>query len=333
MNYLDELRFSVKYPFTELAKRIVSEMKISFDNLDPVFIDRAIQRINQDVKGGVLLNANSRLTRVLEADLVSFPVSKIIVSLSPDSFLKKKFVSGEANALRKFLFVEKDEVLNSLALELGIKIVGGKVHYKSYLKFIPPDESYKLVYQDLSSGYIRVNRSTLVELITTAFSRKLESDISRKPKGLEHLSVYLSEVSIERKQSINYSGPVDADAFPPCMKKLLADASAGVHLGHNARFALAAFLVNVGLDEDKIIDVFRGQDNFNERLTRYHVEYIMGKKGSGSKRLPPSCDKMKVYGLCFNPDNLCKRIKNPLGYYKAKIRRRNYHGSKGMAER
>ena len=333
MDYLDELRFSVKYPFTELARRIVSEMKISFDNLDPVFIDRAIQRINQDVKGGVILNANSKLTRVLEADLVSFPVSKIIVALSPDSFLKKRFVSGEANALRKSLFVESDDTLSSLSSELGIDVVDGKVHYKPYLKYIPSDDSYKLVYQELSSGYIKVNRSALIELIVTAFSRRLEKDISEKPKGLEHLSVYLSEVSVEKRASINYSGPVDADAFPPCMKKLLADASAGVHLGHNARFALAAFLVNVGLDEEKIIDVFRGQDNFNERLTRYHVEYIMGKKGSGSKRLPPSCDKMKVYGLCFNPDALCKKIKNPLGYYKAKVRRRNYYGSKGMAKK
>ncbi len=332
MDYLDELRFSVKYPFTDLARKIVSEMNIDFESLDPVFIDRALQRISQDIKGGVVLNTNSKLTKVLESDLISFPVAKILVSLSEDPFLKKKFVEGEANSLRRSLSVEDLTNLVKIASELGIDVDQGRVHYKSYLRYMPPDDSYKLVYQELSSGYVSVSKGTLMELIVSAFTRKLERDISKKPGGLDNLKKYVSEIQYKRREHFDYKGPVDAEAFPPCIKRILADASAGIHLGHNARFALATFLVNVGLDVDKIVDIFRKQDNFNERLTRYHIEYIMGKKG-GSKRLPPSCEKMKIYGLCVNPDDLCKRIKNPLGYYKAKIKRRRGNGPKNLAER
>ncbi len=334
MDYMDELRFSVKYPFTSLARELVARMNISFDALDPVFIERARQRIMEDVKGGVNLNPNARLTKALEAELVSYPLAKILVSLSKSPYLKRQFVSGEANTLRRFLMVEDEDAVERVARELGLDARGDKLHFKSYLKFLPKDDNYKLVYQELKDGYVSITRDTLVEIIVSAFTRQLNKDLETYPADLEFLKKHLEGLGIERTEAFEYSGPMDADAFPPCMKKILADAAAGVHLGHNARFAIATFLANVGLAKEKIVDVFRNQPNFNERLTTYHVEYILGERGSGQKRMTPSCEKMKIYGLCVNPDQLCQRIKNPLGYYRVKLRsRRRRHESKEVAKR
>ncbi len=332
MDYIAELQFAVKYPFTSLAREIVSRMGVSFDSLDQIYIDRAIQRIKEDLSGGVRLNTNSKLTRVLEVELISFPVAKILATLSNNSFLKKQFVAGESNALRRNLSVEDPDIIRQIAEELGVHISDSGIFFKNYLKYLPPDDNYKLVYQEISKGYVKVSDDIVVDILAVAFSRKLESDLSKRIEGFDNLKHYLGEIAIPKSRQFTYSGPVDADAFPPCMKAILSDAVAGVHLGHNARFAIATFLANVGLDPDKIVDVFRKQDNFNERLTRYHIDYILGKKG-GNKRLPPSCEKMKLYGLCVNPDSLCKRVKNPLGYYRVKIKsRRRGNGPKDMVK-
>ncbi len=323
-----DLSFAARYPFSRKAKEVVSSLGISFDNLDPVYIERAIQRINQAVAGRTNINYKTNLSRALQVEIISYPVAKILVSLSRNPFLKKRFVQGEASALRSILMRESEDV-PLIADELGLKLKNGWLSLNDYLRFIPPDDNYKLVYQEVRDGYVYVG-PILTDIIVSAYSRKLEKDLNNYPKELEFMKKYIPQLDI-KSQSLSYSGPVNSDAFPPCMKKILADATAGIHLGHNARFAIAAFLVNIGLDEDKIVNVFKKQDNFNERLTRYHVEYIMGKK-SGEKRMPPSCEKMKLYGLCTSPDSLCQRVKNPLTYYKISARRRMY-GSKKMASK
>ncbi len=324
---LDELRFSVKYPFTSIAKSLVKRMNIDFNSLDPIVIDAAKKRIKEDLMGGTIINPDQRMTKGLEVQLLSYPIAKILISLSRNSYLKKKFSEGEANTFRKFISNATDEEIEFLAGELGLDLSEGKIYFKDYLRYMPEDEMYKLFYQDLYNGYIRLSPDVLIEIITTAYKLSLLNSLDKYPKEFESLKPELDDIKVKRFESFEYKGDVSAEAFPPCMKKIIADAAAGQHLGHTARFAIAAFLVNIGYPEDKIVDIFRSQPNFKEKLTRYHIEYLSGKK-DGKKRLPPSCEKMKTYALCVNPDNLCARVKNPLSYYKLKMRR-----SKGGREK
>jgi DNA primase large subunit len=48
------------------------------------------------------------------------------------------------------------------------------------------------------------------------------------------------------------------------------------------------------------------------------VEHITG-KSSGKKYSTPSCDTMRTYGICFQPDDLYARIKHPMQYYERKV--------------
>ncbi len=327
-NDLDELRFSVKYPFTSVAKGLVRRMNIDLKSNDPEIvevIDTAKKRIKEDLRGGVILDPRQKLTRALEIQLLSYPVARILVALSRNNFMKKRFAEGESNTMRKFLMGAPDEEVAYLLPELGIKAEGGSIHFKDYIMFMPDDEQYRLFYQSISSGYVSINRDLIVEIMTSAYRRHILDTLSNYPSDFEFLKKELPDIQIKRFERFEYTGKANADAFPPCMKNLLAEAAAGEHLGHSARFAIAAFLVNVGYPIDKIVDVFKNQPNFKEKLTRYHVEYIAGKK-DGKKRLPPSCEKMKTYALCVNPDALCSRVKNPLSYYKVKMRNKRGRG-------
>ncbi len=100
-------------------------------------------------------------------------------------------------------------------------------------------------------------------------------------------------------------------SFPPCMKELLKRAEEGENLPHEARFALASFLINIGWDVDKVVEVFSNVPDFDEDRTRYQVRHIAGLEGSGKRYRPPSCRKMKEWGLCVDGD--CG-VGSPLGY-------------------
>ncbi|MEM4676197.1 MAG: hypothetical protein QXM12_07910, partial [Nitrososphaerota archaeon] len=98
-------------------------------------------------------------------------------------------------------------------------------------------------------------------------------------------------------------------AMPPCMVKLLDDARQGVELSHNARLALASYLLNTGLGLDEVVDVFRNQPDFRESITRYQVNYI-ATYDSGKPLITYSCQKMKELGLCIADCG----VKTPLSY-------------------
>jgi DNA primase large subunit len=86
------------------------------------------------------------------------------------------------------------------------------------------------------------------------------------------------------------------------------------------RFAMAAFLLNIGTDEEELLKMFKSFTDFDDRIARYQVEHIAGKRGSRRKYTAPNCGTMRTHGLCINPDELCATITHPLSYYRRKAR-------------
>jgi DNA primase large subunit len=70
---------------------------------------------------------------------------------------------------------------------------------------------------------------------------------------------------------------------------------------------------------EKVIELFKNISDFNERMTRYQVEHMAGEKGSRTRYTTPKCDTLRTHGVCTNPDNLYRKIRHPLGYYRRKV--------------
>ncbi|MEM2197053.1 MAG: hypothetical protein QW290_08235 [Sulfolobales archaeon] len=102
------------------------------------------------------------------------------------------------------------------------------------------------------------------------------------------------------------------EVLAPCMLKILEDCRKGINLSHNARVALAAYMLNVGYSVDEVVEVFRTQPDFKEKITRYQVNYIASYDGEGKPLLPYSCAKMREMGLCVRDCG----TKNPLNHNK-----------------
>jgi DNA primase large subunit len=153
---------------------------------------------------------------------------------------------------------------------------------------------------------------------------KIENELPL-PVSDEIIKSYKSDINelkavvgnLKRKYEIKEFGQVNLSRLPPCMKQILAMVQAGENLSHSARFSITAFLHTIGLDSEGILKVFATSPDFDPSIARYQVEHISGTQ-SGTEYIPPSCGKMKSYGICYNPDSLCNKewLNHPLKYYR-----------------
>lgn len=131
----------------------------------------------------------------------------------------------------------------------------------------------------------------------------------------------IEEEKFEKKEYKPLGFALQEEFFPPCIKKGLKGLKDG---RKRFSFILINFLTNVGWDYDKIEKLFVEWNKRNDEPLR--EVSLLGQlkyhKRNKKKILPPNCDNAAYYkdiGIC-EPDNLCKRIKNPVNYSRLKVK-------------
>lgn len=127
----------------------------------------------------------------------------------------------------------------------------------------------------------------------------------------------------KKKRAIEtFEGKVPKESFPPCIKQLLGGLSDG---RKRSVFILINFLKNANWSwqelESEILDW--NSKNSQPLKAGYLRSQLEWHKRQTAKFPPPNCDNTNYYkdiGLC-KPDNICKRIKNPLNYVGRKVRK------------
>ncbi len=200
---------------------------------------------------------------------------------------RKRIIRLLEEYLKNFLS-DRIRVLRNLCLEDGL---GEKEIVNIFSNTILSEILLKIINSIRESNKRSLNISR-VNGENTNISRANLSSILRNIKGIDEL--------------INIS----KDIFPPCINSLLESLLKGENLSHHQRFALATFLINIGLDIEIILQLFRYSPDFNEKIARYQIEHLAGLRGSKKKYLTYSCGTMKVLGICKAECD----IKNPLQY-------------------
>jgi len=201
-----------------------------------------------------------------------------------------------------------------------------RVPVTRYLKVIGDllrDVRWKLVNQTVHRGYVyirgraevsRIVREIMKNLLIQKFSRVSQKDLPKDIPYLwekvEELKKLLAEKAPKHVATIPAKGEM-----PPCIMQILAKIRGGEDVSHIENFTIASYMVNTGYDVEEVLEVFKDRSDFNLKVARYQVEHIAGLKGSRIRYKPPSCSKMKTYGLCVEEGRRCPRnIKNPLNY-------------------
>ncbi|MHC1688368.1 MAG: DNA primase regulatory subunit PriL [Methanothrix sp.] len=320
------------YPFTQEAAEHVRGLGYSLESLlgktsFKGVRGRAAERVAGALSGTISeTKANSDVEHLTE--LLSYPLARVMVSCLDDPILMRRYALAEAKLAYKRMQHEKAELVN-LANDLGIHPRGTgpwKLYFAEYIRAATRMHSpkWKLTNRDLDDGYLTVTEEELKRLMEEVIREKVLKGLPLpvNEKMCSDLAEYLGPLKAEldavRSRQKADLGAVEEGAFPPCIKKMLADVAKGTNLAHTARFALVSFLLQINMNVEEIMALFNTSPDFDEEKTRYQVEHIAG--ASGTKYKPPACTTMTTYGNCPGEDELCKRIRHPLSYYERRMR-------------
>jgi DNA primase large subunit len=336
---LTKLDFA-KFPFTTEASsyiksRNIDPLELTRPELIPI-LERAMERIRQGVFSGRIA---ADLTQE-DIDILAYPTALMLISSVGDDRTRRRYALAEAKRAYELLRYENPEKLLQIAGSFGwdAKLVErdvGDTHFEFALHFTfyvrnaarIHDLRWKLVNRVLTEGYVLLPREDFARLLEEEVqSRVLEKTSGAPvelPKELAGRVEPLSAILRARSQHLaadEMPHAVMASAMPPCMKNLLSLLQTSKHISHMGRFAMAAFLLNIGTNEEDLLKMFKAFSDFDERIARYQVEHIAGKRGSRRKYTAPNCATMRTHGVCVNPDELCATITHPLSYYRKKAR-------------
>lgn len=313
------LRLLAKYPFLHEARKVVSG--IGFNQLPDEIVNRVRDRLLEALERGEL-GVIPKLDNPW-VELLSFPVSKAIVSTIADNWLTRRWALAEAARVERLLHSEDAATCEFIVGRmLWVQKSGDEylIRFTDYLRLaqeLTREVSWKLVNQKLSRGWVYLTRTRLARLLRQYLYQELVRSFDNTPKlakPSEKIAEVMAEV-VEKLQAIKNQqrqAPAAKGVLPPCMVAIherLSDAS------HTENFILAAYLLSSGYTVDEVVNVYRIRSDFREDIARYQVEHIAGLRGSRVKYRPPSCQRMRELNLCIDNGRLCPpNIRNPLQY-------------------
>jgi DNA primase large subunit len=332
-----------KYPFTKEARDYITGLNLTVAELvDPDYGEillRAEQRVEEALLDG---EVKWRGEPYYDIEALSYPVAIMIVASIDDDFLGRRYALAEAKRAYSLFRREQDPKrlleIAGTAFNWRVEELASEanpsydyaLHFVDYLRNASKlrSDPWKLVNRLMIKGLVFLKKDELARLLSEEVQQHVHATITSSPKiALPPLILpritRITQILGERREAMRWEELPEKTmtaAYPPCIKRLYDALLGGRHLSHVGRFALTSFLLHVGVDTEELIRVYTSVSDFDERLTRYQTEHIAGKKGSGTKYLPPNCDTLKTHGLCPGPDEMCQRIRHPLSYYRAKVR-------------
>ncbi|WP_440952734.1 DNA primase regulatory subunit PriL [Methanococcoides sp. FTZ1] len=337
-----ESRDLALYPFVSEASEYVGglgfspERLLSSRALDSARM-RGKERVIQSLTGDIEKPSPSASEEgKILTELLSYPFARILVSCIDDQFLIRKYALAEAKAAYRLLKMQRPEFLQEIGLDFSINAdtyeneethdILFDLHFTDYIRLASPlkDLNWKLVNRKMKAGHVRITREEFARLLQEAIRVRIQNALPLAvPEEIcEACTPHLSEINetLEEKKSdlgVGEFQKVESELFPPCIVEAIAKVRAGVNLAHSMRFAMTSFLLNIGMSVDEVVAMFNVSPDFDEEKTRYQIEHIAGSSGTTYK--PPSCNTMRTYGNCYNPDEVCKSVKHPLGYYSRRM--------------
>lgn len=287
-----------------------------------------------------------------EKEVLVYPTARLIVEEIGNPRLRALQAEAESKAVNKYLAEEDaqfalDLCTNSFGwtaesmgdirerakLPIDLRTFEFKMCFENYLE-VAPDfhaEEWKLINRFVDKGWVYVRRKELNRLISGKVRQIVLDGRLDIPKLPRRLTEAVQRIEAEMKTKIRQTEPFKltgqiTSAFPPCIQRMYDDSISGqVNLSHDARFALAAFLLRIGMSENEVNTVFGHSPDKNNRLIEYQVDHIASKRSSradieSTGYTPPGCKKLQTNNLCpvylgLTFDPLCEYILNPLAFY------------------
>lgn len=321
---------SAKYPFLAVAKEYIRKLGYDINEFDEnvYIIEKSIKR--------VWLALNRELPRALgepEEEIISFLLSLLILNRIGIKSASKRFALAEAERIEYFLeqdLKHENEAKRNIILQyifkdtLGLDVIYDgryKIRVVDYLKRATNlhDPYWRLINKDVYDGYVHLDLHDIVRLIREEIALLIYERIERIsvkdiPDSIESRIEVLrrSIISDKRFRPFTY---IENRRYPPCIDNILSILKNGENPPHTARFLLATYMLAIGKSVDEVCSLFVHAPDYNEKITRYQVEFLAGKRGKSYNC--PNCDKIASMNLCYKNEE-CDDIRSPLQFGRRK---------------
>ncbi|HMA05198.1 MAG TPA: DNA primase regulatory subunit PriL [Methanomicrobiales archaeon] len=332
-----------KYPFLKEAQEWVAGRTGTLDqflatNYGKIAARNGKQRVLEAISGGE--PGGNRPISSPEHEVFSYALARILVSCGKDRALIDRLTRFEAARAFGFLQEEDPDKRSYVAESLGIDPDTEDLPVTEYVELVTQlrEDRWRLVNRQVIRGRVQIGKDELEELVRERIRHLLHRQLPLPVPAqvCEVLSPLLADISATYQATVMRDfGEVEEGAFPPCLQALVGAITAGTNLPHAGRFAITAFLHNIGMKPVQIMEIFARAPDFDPEKTRYQVEHISGR--GGTEYTAPSCATLRTTGFCVNRDSTCERVNHPLSYYRLKKRRekgraKEAEGEKGKAE-
>lgn len=333
-----------KYPFTIEAGRYVQKLGLKIQDLtSPDFLElvnTAIRRIEEALGEGI--HTRGIKDRI---EILAYPIAVMIVMQLGDPFLKRRYALAEAKRAYKLLLElphKSKEYLSYIAVStFGWTLqrtsdVVGDITYDFLLSFtdylrnavVFHEDKWKLVNRLFVGGYVYLTTVEAARLLQEEIQRRIERKLDENldfelPQKILQKIEPLKLLLTQRKGEITTEEAprgFTVIAFPPCIKRLYDAVFSGQAIPHLGRFTLTSFLLNVGMSAEDVINLFSQLADYSSEMTHYQVEHIAGTRGSRTRYTSPNCDTLRTHGFCPGANELCRKGRHPLTYYRRKLR-------------
>jgi DNA primase large subunit len=319
-----------KYSFLAQAGDYVREQGISVvDLVKPEYtnvIRRAEGRVIEAIRSGKV----SDKTDEREIEIMSFPVSLMLVRATKLEHLMDRYALAEAMRVESFLNQERKEKViediftNVLNIRLertsSSSLPNFQLDLSDYVSRATAfhAQEWKLVNKTVHKGKVYVSQHDLIRLIREEIrdlimQRLKAVTVPKLPKELDEISKKLIELTPPPRTAYAMAR-VDPENYPPCLKEALSLLSKGQNVPHYGRFLMATYLLAVGKTVDEIMALFPKSPDFKLSVTKYQVEHIAGLKGGRTKYSVPLCKTLQTHSFCFKDPIKCYEINSPLQY-------------------
>ncbi len=319
-----DLKLLAKYPFLNRSREYVSSLGMSIAEMQkhPIYgssFEMGRNRVHEALEGRLSPKEGDRISR--ELTILSFVVARILVNLTRNKSIMRRYARAEARQAHGFLIREDENVLGEIKKDLGLRMQGNRIHYIRYVQLIQDlakrKPEWKLVNRRMHKGFIEINKVEELTIMRESIMDRIMSpvNVSKTPQEFREIANIINNRYSGSPSKISMK-ELDMEALPPCIKEIIASLEAG-SISHNGMFVLATCLLDLGLKTDNVLEIFSRYPGYSEERSRYQIEFLSGKK-SPTRYSCPTCARIKGYGLCVQECN----IKHPLMYYRDKRKKK-----------
>lgn len=330
-----DLRDLAKYPFLKEAQSFIATNTVSLDRyLESSSGRLAVKEAYDTVSASIRFNPRQPpedLPEVpSEADAVriiisAYPTSRLLVSCSGDKMLIDRLCRYQSWRVYRYLQDEDPKKKEVIAASLGLSGSTTSIPVIQYVEIASrlTDDRWRLVNRVVEKGIVRIHSDEIDEILRERLRVIMSQNLPLKvpPSLCISLQPVIDRIKTTiQERMLEEFGSVEESAFPPCIQAIIGALIHRTHLTHMGRFAVTAFMHNIGMENTRIVELYGHVPDFDLSKTMYQVDHISGQGGSGTEYTSPQCSTMKTHALCVHPDALCKNITHPLTYYKQKKR-------------